>query len=316
VFFDSLGVKWWYEPEGFALRFDYEEFAAGWDMTEEELLSEGVPQTFKHLDGKEYPYLPDFYLPELNYWLEIKGPNPTREELEKAFMLNSMARDAATLKIDDAAKAMEKGLGTEDEITRAFDDLMKHGTYICYGDIPWPYPQRGNIFGYGARHQSGSYFFGNFVEEESQPKEAKYRSLLMGQLKLCWQECPLCLKIGVGEIGRFYCRSCHDSIAKVIFTHLVEDWGKNAETPTSKASEAIENIILSNLSELEKYEAVNEAAKKLLGKYEAAANLSEGKKTTKSLMNQDFFTSGHKSPKLQKAYATAKSARFEHGESP
>jgi hypothetical protein len=29
VFFDTLGIKWWYEPEGFSLRFDYEEFAAG-----------------------------------------------------------------------------------------------------------------------------------------------------------------------------------------------------------------------------------------------------------------------------------------------
>ncbi len=34
------------------------------------------------------------------------------------------------------------------------------------------------------------------------------------------------------------------------------------------------------------------------------------------LMNQGLFTTGHKSPKLQKAYEAARSARFEHGEFP
>lgn len=37
---------------------------------------------------------------------------------------------------------------------------------------------------------------------------------------------------------------------------------------------------------------------------------------TKDLMNPEFFASGHKSSKLREAYNIAKSARFEHGESP
>jgi hypothetical protein len=40
VFFEALGLKWEYEPEGFATR-------AGW-------------------------YLPDFYLPEMDMWVEVK----------------------------------------------------------------------------------------------------------------------------------------------------------------------------------------------------------------------------------------------------
>jgi hypothetical protein len=53
VFFDTLGIKWWYEPEGFSLRFDYEEIAALWreafNITEDKLLQEGtIPQTFQH----------------------------------------------------------------------------------------------------------------------------------------------------------------------------------------------------------------------------------------------------------------------------
>lgn len=42
VFFDNVGVEWQYEPEGFLL------------------------------DGN-VKYLPDFYLPEMNAWIEIKG---------------------------------------------------------------------------------------------------------------------------------------------------------------------------------------------------------------------------------------------------
>jgi rubredoxin len=42
VFFDALGIKWLYEPEGFTLEDDTH-------------------------------YLPDFFLPDYNLWIEIKG---------------------------------------------------------------------------------------------------------------------------------------------------------------------------------------------------------------------------------------------------
>lgn len=48
VFFDAVGIKWQYEPEGF-------ETSAGW-------------------------YLPDFYLPELNMWVEVKGVMSEEDE--------------------------------------------------------------------------------------------------------------------------------------------------------------------------------------------------------------------------------------------
>lgn len=60
VFFDALGIEWQYEPEGFELS-----------------------------DGTRY--LPDFWLPYresrhagAGYWIEIKGDEPSREELKKA----------------------------------------------------------------------------------------------------------------------------------------------------------------------------------------------------------------------------------------
>ncbi len=299
VFFDTLGIKWWYEPEGFALRFDYEDFAAEWDMTEEELLDEGVPQTFRHLDGKEYWYLPDFYLPELNFWIEIKGPNPTKEEIEKAFILSHMAYNAGRATMDEAK--------TEAELSRAFEDFFQQGVYIIYGDIPWPFPEKGNIFGYGP-HDSGSTFFDTIAEAESpleeflagesQGKEPKYRSLLMGRLKLCWQECPLCLKIGVGKLGAPYCRSCHDEIANHIWTHLVAEYGIRSAPDYSLLSENIRDP---------RHPAFKNARQPLNFK---------AMKMTKDLMNPEFFASGHKSPRLQKAYSAARAARFEHGQSP
>ncbi len=255
VFFDALGLEWWYEPEGFIMRFDYAAFAAEWDMSEDELLDEGIPQTFKHLDGKEYLYLPDFYLPDLNYWIEIKGPNPTKEELEKAFILSNM--------LDDVGRSKMRTAKTEAERSRASKEFFTQGTFVLYGDVPWPYPQKGNIFGYGyGTHPSN---FDVDTEQVALPKPLQHRALLMGRLNLCWQECPLCSKVGIGRIETPYCTSCYDRMAGFIWTHLIGDWG-----------------------------------------------LREANKPTKGLMNRAFFTSGHKTPKLQEAYEAARSARFEH----
>ena len=56
VFFDALGLQWEYEPEGYDLG------EAGW-------------------------YLPDFYLPECNMWVEIKGTKATEDEKSKCLAL-------------------------------------------------------------------------------------------------------------------------------------------------------------------------------------------------------------------------------------
>lgn len=49
VFFNTIGFRYEYEKEGYALK-------SGW-------------------------YLPDFYLPDIGYWLEVKGEEPTAEEV-------------------------------------------------------------------------------------------------------------------------------------------------------------------------------------------------------------------------------------------
>ena len=58
VFFDALGIEWEYEREGYEL-------------------------------GASGRYLPDFWLPEQRYWIEIKGSYPPIEERRK---LSAFAR--------------------------------------------------------------------------------------------------------------------------------------------------------------------------------------------------------------------------------
>jgi hypothetical protein len=65
VFFDSVGFKWEYEPEGYDL-------------------------------GNSKWYLPDFYLGNLGY-IEVKGNVPTREEIEKCKLLSSQSEHSVYL---------------------------------------------------------------------------------------------------------------------------------------------------------------------------------------------------------------------------
>lgn len=57
VFFDALGIEWEYEPEGFVLT-----------------------------DGTYY--LPDFWLPKLKWFVEVKGNLTDQEGISKARMLD------------------------------------------------------------------------------------------------------------------------------------------------------------------------------------------------------------------------------------
>lgn len=69
VFFDSLGIKWQYEPEG----FEKEE-----PMNREE--DRPIERVVR--------YLPDFYLPEFGTWVEIKGQWTVEKADELTFMLD------------------------------------------------------------------------------------------------------------------------------------------------------------------------------------------------------------------------------------
>jgi hypothetical protein len=310
VFFDTLGLKWWYEPEGFDLHFDYEEFAKDWDFTEEELLEEGIPQALKALDGKKYSYLPDFYLPELNYWIEIKGPLPTKADLLKAFFLSGAVNKAAGSKVGQGE--------TEKENKQALRDAINVGVYVFYGDIPWPFPEGGNAVGYGVR-ASGS------------PPLGPER--LWGRLRLSWQQCHLCSKIGIDTLGEAFCQDCKFEVEKAIYarTGAAEaiglDLAKARRTHSDglwleeMSEESLENVIQAPLApkgqETARSRVAREHMRETMKRHRLITEaLNKHDRLVQEALNLEFFTTGHKTPNLQKAYDAARSARFEHGDYP
>lgn len=87
VFFDTLGIKWEYEPQGYEIGMAYEpqegemlytysDGSTGTTWTRHAKEDSGLTVVLETpITGKEYLewYLPDFWLPELKVWAEVKG---------------------------------------------------------------------------------------------------------------------------------------------------------------------------------------------------------------------------------------------------
>lgn len=89
VFFDTLGVKWEFEREGFELTYDHGGHA-------EHCGEYGCTCDPATLEAFPVRYLPDFFVhmlarfsryPGSGYWVEIKGQRPTEIEITKLQML-------------------------------------------------------------------------------------------------------------------------------------------------------------------------------------------------------------------------------------
>ncbi len=91
--FDSLKIDWYYEPEGFVLQ------------------PFGVR------------YLPDFHLPQIGAWIEVKSTYLDERERRKTYLFNR-----CLVSSDDAVRSRERA-------------------FILY-DLPWPHPKLGNIIGW------------------------------------------------------------------------------------------------------------------------------------------------------------------------
>jgi hypothetical protein len=90
VFFDVAGIAWQYEPEGFDLTSVKVPRVYEDDLTDQlndlalELGLEPVRVWNEPEDMRAYAplwYLPDFYLPEQEYWVEVKPTFPTEREV-------------------------------------------------------------------------------------------------------------------------------------------------------------------------------------------------------------------------------------------
>lgn len=72
ILFDHQGIEWHYEPDGFELRSDWKGKGKG-------------PKRCP--DRCRYTYLPDFWLPQVEMYAEVKPATPTHTELAKIVLL-------------------------------------------------------------------------------------------------------------------------------------------------------------------------------------------------------------------------------------
>lgn len=93
VFFDALGIVWEYEKEGYYL-------------------------------GDGECYLPDFWLPQLDMFVEVKGKRPTENERKKAYYLSKLSKKQVAI------------IGTiPDPYDYKNDDLYFGLIFLSYDDI-------------------------------------------------------------------------------------------------------------------------------------------------------------------------------------
>jgi len=96
VFFDTLGMEWQYEPQGFELE-----------------------------NGTRY--LPDFWLPECNTWFEVKGVPPT--DREQATLIQ-FARELPGPGMPEAWST--DGLRASEYLKVAVGDIPEHPASLTY----------------------------------------------------------------------------------------------------------------------------------------------------------------------------------------
>jgi len=95
VFFDAFPLKWEYEPEGFDL-------------------------------GEEGYYLPDFYLPELDMWVEVKPDRPLVDaEREKIEALATMTTKVVLLAV---------GVPALRNYDVCYPDMLRMGGEVVWGE--------------------------------------------------------------------------------------------------------------------------------------------------------------------------------------
>lgn len=102
VFFDTLSIKYEYEPEGFDL-------------------------------GSIGLYLPDFFLPQFGMWAEIKGKAPTKDEILKAEYLGRNDTEHVVLIIH--GQVGDELFMLFDTVTQKWLDDRFIGTYPVWCDL-------------------------------------------------------------------------------------------------------------------------------------------------------------------------------------
>lgn len=115
-------------------------------------------------------------------------------------------------------------------------------------------------------------FFGDIPWPYPKAANATPAFLFKYEPSFCWKECPLCRNIHLGEINHISCSKGCDTKAH--------------------------NTLIS-------------AVQKLIGEPDETVMINVRQQLFRALNNIEFFSAGHKTEQLQKAYEAARSARFE-----
>lgn len=107
VFFDSVGIEWQYEVEGYEL--------------------------------DDLRYLPDFYLPQANMWLEVKPVAFTPDEREKASRLSKATHRDVILAVGVPEPTVYLSIREEGRILMPYKDSiwMSEKIQMDYPDTPF-----------------------------------------------------------------------------------------------------------------------------------------------------------------------------------
>ena len=105
VYFDSLGIKWEYEKEGYHFE-----------------------------DGTRY--LPDFWLPEVNMWAEVKGQELTEKEMDKVEKLVWNTHHPCLLLVGIPERKSYDSIFIENDVTgEPMKDNSEETGYMCQGEF-------------------------------------------------------------------------------------------------------------------------------------------------------------------------------------
>ncbi len=104
IVFDTLEVEWGYELQhydfGLKHQWDDHEFQEHLDNVLENNYYEDEDEVIRGVYREKYErnmYLPDFFLPEFEHWVEIKGKSPNWEEQTKACRLARATNKPVTI---------------------------------------------------------------------------------------------------------------------------------------------------------------------------------------------------------------------------
>lgn len=205
VFFDVAGIPWQYEVEGFDLssvqaptdvkglwfhelgergHLTYKDIVR---MKQAEVVNEGPDE------GSSMWYLPDFYLPEQDAWVEVKGSEPSLRErrLMERLVWATRKRGYIFWDIRPPSEVLRSRLPVD------FD--RKSG--LCYSVIEnfEAFLERKNVIG----TYDEPWVRGMFEIRRDEPKP-----ILVGLYRGQWCECPKCGMLDIAPEGEAEFMSC------------------------------------------------------------------------------------------------------------